>query len=66
MVEGVHFRSSQLAPADIGYRAMTGAASDLAAMGADGGEALIALTVPPALGSDALLALVAAKFGEDE
>ena len=33
MVEGVHFRSDQLSPAEIGHRALAGALSDLAAMG---------------------------------
>jgi thiamine-monophosphate kinase len=47
MVEGVHFRSSQLAPAEIGHRALAGALSDLAAMGAAPGEAFLALGLPP-------------------
>ncbi len=47
MVEGVHFRSHQLTPAEIGHRALAGALSDLAAMGAPAGEAYLALGLPP-------------------
>ena len=34
MVDGVHFRSGELTPGEIGHRALAGALSDLAAMGA--------------------------------
>jgi thiamine-monophosphate kinase len=47
MVEGVHFRSSELTPEQIGHRALAAALSDLAAMGAEAGEAYMALGVPP-------------------
>ncbi len=46
MVDGVHFRSGQLAPEEIGHRALAGALSDLAAMGATAGEAYLALGLP--------------------
>jgi thiamine-monophosphate kinase len=46
MVEGVHFRSSQLTPAEIGHRALAAALSDLAAMGAEPGQAYLALGLP--------------------
>jgi thiamine-monophosphate kinase len=46
MVEGVHFRSEQLGAADIGHRALAAALSDLAAMGAEAGEAYLALGLP--------------------
>lgn len=46
MVEGVHFRSGQLAPAEIGHRALAAALSDLAAMGVGAGEAYLSLGVP--------------------
>jgi thiamine-monophosphate kinase len=46
MVEDVHFRRGQLAPAEIGHRALAGALSDLAAMGAPAGEAYLALGLP--------------------
>ena len=46
MVDGVHFRTDQLAPEEIGHRALAAAASDLAAMGARPGEAYLALGMP--------------------
>jgi thiamine-monophosphate kinase len=46
MVEGVHFRSAQLSCEQIGHRALAGALSDLAAMGADPGEAYLMLGLP--------------------
>jgi thiamine-monophosphate kinase len=47
MVDGVHFRTEQLTAAEIGHRALAGALSDLAAMGAQPGEAYLALGLPP-------------------
>jgi thiamine-monophosphate kinase len=47
LVDGVHFRSGQLTPAEIGRRAVGSALSDLAAMGVRGGEAYLALAVAP-------------------
>jgi thiamine-monophosphate kinase len=47
LVDGVHFRSDQLMPAEIGRRAVGSALSDLAAMGARGGEAYLALALAP-------------------
>jgi thiamine-monophosphate kinase len=47
LVDGVHFRSGQLTPAEIGQRAVGSALSDLAAMGARGGEAYLALALAP-------------------
>jgi thiamine-monophosphate kinase len=46
MVEGVHFRSSDLSGEEIGHRALAAALSDLAAMGARPGEAYLALGLP--------------------
>ena len=46
MFDGVHFRSAQLAPEEIGHRALAAALSDLAAMGARPGEAYLALGLP--------------------
>ena len=46
MVEGVHFRSHHLSPEEIGHRALAGALSDLAAMGAAPGEAYLLLGLP--------------------
>ncbi len=47
LVDGVHFRSAQLSPAQIGHRALAAALSDIAAMAADAGEAYLALGLPP-------------------
>jgi thiamine-monophosphate kinase len=58
MVDGVHFRRGQLEPAEIGHRALAGALSDLAAMGAAGGEAYLLLGVPDGFGLDDTLGLV--------
>jgi thiamine-monophosphate kinase len=58
MVDGTHFRLGRGATAeDAGWRALAGAASDLAAMGAEPGEAYLSLVLPPGLGDDAVLAL---------
>jgi thiamine-monophosphate kinase len=58
MVEGTHFRLGPRCSAeDAGWRAMAGAASDLAAMGAEPGEAYLAVVLPDALGDDDALAL---------
>ena len=66
MVEGVHFRLGPgwATPEEVGRRALAGALSDLAAVGAAPGEAYISLGLPPgfaeadalalALGADAL------------
>jgi thiamine-monophosphate kinase len=58
MVDGVHFRLRDLAPAEIGHRALAAALSDLAAMGARGGEAYLALGVPPGSDREWMLELV--------
>lgn len=58
MVDGVHFRLGATASAaDAGHRALAGALSDLAAMGADPGEAYVVLGVPPGFGREEALAL---------
>jgi len=60
IVEGVHFRldDGSSSPFDVGWRALAGALSDLAAMGAAGGEAYIALGVSAALGEQRALELI--------
>jgi thiamine-monophosphate kinase len=60
MVDGVHFRldDPRVSPADAGHRALAAALSDLAAMGADPGEAYVALGIPKGLGRAAVLDLV--------
>jgi len=59
MVDGVHFRLDHPAvtPADVGHRALAAALSDLAAMGADAGEAYVTLGLPPGFSADETLAL---------
>src|SRR3954468_14914560 len=47
MVEGTHFRLGSASARDVGHRALAGALSDLAAMGARPGEAYLALVLPP-------------------
>jgi thiamine-monophosphate kinase len=58
MLDSVHFRSAQLAPEEIGHRALAGALSDLAAMGAEAGEAYLALGLPPGFEHEQALALI--------
>ncbi len=55
MVDGVHFRLDHpnAHPADAGWRALAGALSDIAAMGADPGEAYVAMGIPEDFGADA-------------
>lgn len=58
MVDGVHFRLGKTASAaDAGHRALAGALSDLAAMGADPGEAYVVLGVPAGFARSDALAL---------
>jgi thiamine-monophosphate kinase len=60
IVEGVHFRldDGSSSPFDVGWRAMAGALSDLAAMGAAPGEAYIALGVSTAVGEERALEVI--------
>jgi thiamine-monophosphate kinase len=62
MVDGVHFRLDHpgVTAADAGHRALAAALSDLAAMGADPGEAYVAMGVPEGLGTEAVLDCVRA------
>jgi thiamine-monophosphate kinase len=62
IVEGTHFRLGEGwdTPAEVGHRALAAALSDLAAMGADPGEAYIALGLPPGFQEHDALALVRA------
>jgi thiamine-monophosphate kinase len=59
MVDGVHFRLREhgTTPQDAGHRALAGALSDIAAMGADAGEAYVVLGIPEGFGEDAALDL---------
>jgi thiamine-monophosphate kinase len=58
LVEGVHFRREQCSLAQIGHKALATALSDLAAMGAEVGEAYVALGVPADLDEDGCLELL--------
>ena len=58
MVDGTHFRLGRGWTAqDAGWRALAGALSDLAAMGAEPGEAYLSVVVPEALDDADVLAL---------
>jgi thiamine-monophosphate kinase len=63
LVEGVHFRRGSAELAQIGRKALATALSDLAAMGAEPGEAYVVLGVPPDLDEDGCLELVAGLAG---
>lgn len=69
MVDAVHFRVGQLTMGEIGHRAMAAALSDLAAMGAQPGEAYLALGLPSGTEPRAVLDLatganeLASRFG---
>lgn len=58
LVDGVHFRRALASPAQIGHKALATALSDLAAMGAEAGEAYVALGVPPDLDEDGCIELL--------
>jgi thiamine-monophosphate kinase len=60
MVDEVHFhlREGWATPAEVGRRALAGALSDLAAMGADSGEAYLVLGLPSGFGEQRALELV--------
>ncbi|MFL5902081.1 MAG: thiamine-phosphate kinase [Solirubrobacterales bacterium] len=58
LVEGVHFRREHSSLAQIGHKALAGALSDLAAMGAEPGEAYVALGVPGDLDEDGCIELL--------
>lgn len=63
LVEGVHFRRDETDPATIGRKALATALSDLAAMGAEAGEAYVALGVPGDCGETELLDLLDGMLG---
>jgi thiamine-monophosphate kinase len=58
VAEGVHFDRSTHSPEDVGHKVLGAALSDLAAMGAEAGEAYVALVLPRDLGDDEALGLV--------
>jgi len=58
VVEGVHFRRDRASLRQIGHKALATALSDLAAMGAEAGEAYVTLGVPPDLDEDGCMELL--------
>lgn len=63
LVDGVHFRRDLASPAQIGHKALATALSDLAAMGAEAGEAYVALGIPPDLDEEECLELLDGMAG---
>jgi len=58
LVDGVHFRRDIASPAQIGRKALATALSDLAAMGAEAGEAYVVLGLPPDFSEEQCLELL--------
>jgi len=58
LLDGVHFRREWSSPAQIGAKALAVALSDLAAMGAEPGEAYVVLGIPPDLDEDDCIELL--------
>ncbi len=63
IVDGVHFRRESVPLEAIGHKALAAALSDLAAMGAQAGEAYIAVGVPEDLDESGCLELLAGAEG---
>jgi thiamine-monophosphate kinase len=58
LADGVHFELSTHSPADVGWKALATALSDLAAMGAEAGEAYASLALPEGFGTERALELI--------
>jgi thiamine-monophosphate kinase len=58
LVEGVHFRRDLFPLPSIGAKALAAGLSDLAAMGAEAGEAYVIVGIPDGLGEDECLELI--------
>jgi len=58
IVDGVHFRRERAEPEAIGHKALATALSDLAAMGAEPGEAYVYLGLPAEIGEEEALRLL--------
>jgi thiamine-monophosphate kinase len=63
LVEGVHFRRETATLAQIGHKALATALSDLAAMGAEAGEAYVVVGLPEDLSEDDCLQMVDGILG---
>ena len=60
VAEGVHFEWSTHDAGDVGHKALASALSDVAAMGAEPGEAYVGLALPPDVSAERVAALVEA------
>ncbi|MFN8216759.1 MAG: thiamine-phosphate kinase [Solirubrobacterales bacterium] len=58
IVDGVHFQRAETTPAQVGAKALAAALSDLAAMGAEPGEAYVVAGLPEDLGEEEFLDIV--------
>src|SRR5215467_8133506 len=58
LLDGVHFRRDLASPRQIGHKALATALSDLAAMGAEAGEAYVVLGLPADFGEGECLELL--------
>ena len=67
LVDGVHFRLARTPLRSVGHKALAAGLSDLAAMGAEAGEAYLVLGVPEGFGEDDALELLegAAELAEE-
>jgi thiamine-monophosphate kinase len=63
IVEGVHFRREEAGLETVGRKALSTALSDLAAMGAEPGEAYVVLGAPPELREEEFVALLDGLLG---
>ncbi len=63
LIDGVHFRRAWSSPAQIGAKALAVALSDLAAMGAEPGEAYVVLGIPTDFDEDDCLELLDGMTG---
>ena len=58
IADGVHFDLRTHSPADVGWKALAQSVSDLAAMGADAGQAYVSLALPAGFSTERALELV--------
>lgn len=63
LVDGIHFRRGESELDAVGRKALATALSDLAAMGAEAGEAYVAVGAPADLGEDEFLSLLDGLLG---
>lgn len=66
VIDGVHFDRRWATPTQIGAKALAAALSDLAAMGAEAGEAYVVLGIPTDFGEDESLELLDGMIGVAE